>query len=369
MIPRITTTWHTPDWQNEMAQAISSPKMLLQALNLPLELLNAAEKAHALFPTRVPQSYLKRIKKGDVNDPLLKQVLPIGAELEKHPGFRTDPVGDYQSNPQTGLLHKYTGRVLLLLTGACAIHCRYCFRRHFDYQGNNPLGQQWRQTLDYIKNDDSIFEAILSGGDPLSLSDAKLRQTLNDLSDIPHLRYLRIHTRLLTTIPKRLTEELLSLLTENRLQVTIVVHINHPQELDDEVGDCMKQLSKANIRLMNQSVLLKGINDDLDTLKTLSHKLYESGILPYYIHMLDKVEGANHFDIPENDASMLYQRLQAAMPGYLVPKLVREIQGEANKVPVGSVAHNKNLNFKPVALPEFSSLSLKKSKEFQEPTE
>lgn len=334
MIPRITTTWHTPDWQNEMAQAISSPKALLQALNLPLELLNAAEKAHALFPTRVPQSYLKRIKKADINDPLLKQVLPIGAELEKHPGFRTDPVGDYQANPQTGLLHKYTGRALLLLTGACAIHCRYCFRRHFDYQDNNPLGQQWQQTLNYLKNDDSIFEVILSGGDPLSISDAKLRQTVIDLSGIPHLRYLRVHTRLLTTIPKRLTEQLLTLLAESRLQVTIVVHINHPQEIDDEVSECMKQLNNANIQLMNQSVLLRGINDDLDTLTTLSHKLFESGILPYYLHLLDKVEGANHFDIDESNARILYRHLQAALPGYLVPKLVREIAGEANKVSV-----------------------------------
>ena len=340
MIPRITTTWHTPDWQNEMAQAISSPKALLRALNLPIELLPAAEKAHALFPTRVPQSYLRRIKKGDINDPLLKQVLPIGAELEKHPGFRTDPVGDYQANPQTGLLHKYTGRVLLLLTGACAVHCRYCFRRHFDYQGNNPLGQQWQQTLDYIKNDDSIFEAILSGGDPLSISDVKLRQTVVDLSGIPHLRYLRIHTRLLTTIPKRLTEQLLTLLAESRLQVCIVVHINHPQEIDNEVSDCMKRLNDANIRLMNQSVLLRGINDDLDTLTILSHKLYESGILPYYLHLLDKVEGANHFDIEESNARMLYKHLQAALPGYLVPKLVREIAGEANKVPVNSETQN-----------------------------
>ena len=369
MIPRITTTWHTPEWQNEMAHAISSPKVLLQALNLPLELLNAAEKAHALFPTRVPHSYLKRIKTGDVNDPLLKQVLPIGAELEKHPGFRTDPVGDYQANPQTGLLHKYAGRVLLLLTGACAIHCRYCFRRHFDYQGNNPLGQQWQQTLDYINSDDSIFEAIFSGGDPLSLSDAKLRQILSDLSHIPHLRYLRIHTRLLTTIPKRLTEELLTLLAETRLQVTIVVHINHPQEIDDEVSKCMKQLNDTGIRLMNQSVLLKGINDDLDTLTTLSHRLYETGILPYYLHMLDKVEGANHFDIDENEARMLYQRLQAALPGYLVPKLVREIAGEANKVPVSGKAQNENLDFNSLDASEFSSLSSKKSKEFQEPTE
>jgi EF-P beta-lysylation protein EpmB len=334
MIPRINTSLQTPDWQKEMAQAINSPRELLRRLDLPLSLLSAAEKAHRLFPLRVPESYLRRIRRGDIQDPLLRQILPLEQELEKRPDYLPDPVGDYQSNPKQGLLHKYQGRVLLVLTGACAIHCRYCFRRHFDYQNNNPLGQQWRQSLDYIHADESIYEVILSGGDPLSLSDGKLGQIVESLSQIPHLRYLRIHSRLLNTIPQRLTDGLISLLEQSQLGVTLVTHINHAQEIDSELEKTMSRLRTANVTLLNQTVLLKGVNNRLNTLIDLSHSLFSAGILPYYLHLLDKVEGANHFDLDESGAKILYRQLQASLPGYLVPRLVREIPGQPNKTPI-----------------------------------
>ena len=334
MIPRITKSLQTPDWQTEMSRAVYSPKALIEALDLPKHLLTEVEKAHALFPLKVPPVYLGLIKKGDMSDPLLRQILPIGAELDENREYSLDPVGDGLANPAQGILHKYHGRVLLVLTGACAIHCRYCFRRHFDYRANNPTGSQWQQTIEYIQRDNSIREVILSGGDPLSLSDGKLGQLIEELEDISHLRYLRLHTRLLIGIPSRMTEALIKRLASSRLRVSLVTHINHPQEIGTDLKEALLGLGNTPITVLNQSVLLRGVNDDVTTLETLSHSLFEAGVIPYYLHMLDRVKGANHFDIPEDSARMLYRGLQSRLPGYLLPRLVREIPGEPSKTPL-----------------------------------
>ncbi|MDH5547231.1 MAG: EF-P beta-lysylation protein EpmB [Gammaproteobacteria bacterium] len=338
MIPRIVPSWHASDWQNILANAVNTPEALFQRLELPAYLLPAAHKAHALFPLRVPEPYLQRIHPRDANDPLLRQILPLGDELIEAKDFSADPVGDVAANRQHGLLHKYKGRVLLLLTPACAVHCRYCFRRSFDYRDNNPLGSQWQNTLSYLRQDESIFEVILSGGDPLSLTDGKLAPLLEDLASIPHLRYLRVHTRLPVVIPCRITETLIRLLTGTRLKPVVVLHINHHREIDTKLKEAAAALTSAGIRLLNQSVLLKGVNDDAESLVQLSHALAAADIAPYYLHALDKVQGATHFMVPDKAVQTIYQSMHAQLPGYLLPRLVREIPGEVGKSFIYSIS-------------------------------
>lgn len=331
MLQRNPLTWQRPRWQQDLAEAVRDPAELLQMLDLSPDLLAPALRAGRDFPLRVPRSYVARMRKGDPDDPLLRQVLPLAAEDVPSPGFITDPVGDLQAMPRPGLLHKYHGRALLITTGACAVHCRYCFRRHFPYGGANPAAGQWQAALDHIAGDPSLREIILSGGDPLSLSDARLAALAEQLAAIPHVRRLRIHTRLPIVLPSRVNQELTGWLTDSPLQKVLVVHANHAREIDAETAKALRDLKNCDVTLLNQSVLLRGVNDSAETLTNLSETLYEAGVLPYYLHLLDKVQGAAHFDVPEAEARRLLTLLRDRLPGYLVPRLVREIEGEASK--------------------------------------
>ena len=268
---------------------------------------------------------------GDRFDPLLMQVLAVGDELEAIDGFVADPLAENLTNPLQGLIHKYRCRVLLTVTGACAVNCRYCFRRHFPYQDNNPGRNGWQPVLDYISTDTCIHEVILSGGDPLLASDNVLSELFAQLAEIPHLRTLRIHTRIPVVLPERITEAFINLLATTRLHTVVVLHSNHPQELDNDVLNACAALRKVGCHLLNQSVLLAGVNDNAKTLAALSERLFACGVLPYYLHLLDKVQGAAHFDVSLDDAVVIFRELQALLPGYLVPRLAREEAGKKNK--------------------------------------
>lgn len=331
MITRTVAIRQTPAWQTALAQAISDPAELLRRLQLDTGLLPAAHAAARLFPLRVPLSYLQRMRPGDAADPLLLQVLPLHAELEAHNGYSLDPVGDRAATAQPGVIHKYHGRVLLTATGACAVHCRYCFRRHFAYADNNASSEHWAAALRYIAADVGIREVILSGGDPLTLSDAKLAEFAHALAGIAHVERLRIHTRLPIVLPSRVDAALCAWLAATRLQLSVVVHANHANELDGEVACALQALRTAGVTVLNQSVLLRGINDSVERLVDLSEALFRAGALPYYLHVLDKVAGAAHFDIPLADAQALHAAMRARLPGYLVPRLVREDAGAAAK--------------------------------------
>lgn len=320
-----------PSWQEVLSDMVTDPQELLDILNLDRQQTGLSLEALSDFPLRVPRPYLSRIEVGNPQDPLLLQVLPNTKENDHYPGFATDPLGENAANPKPGLLHKYQGRVLLIPTSSCAIHCRYCFRRHFPYESNRLNKKQWQDSLQYIADDPSIQEVILSGGDPLTMSDKHLKWLIDALNDIPHLRRLRIHTRLPIMIPQRINTELCHLLAQQRLQTILVLHSNHAQEFDNEVDAACLRLKKADVHLLNQSVLLKGINDSSAVLVDLSERLLQAGVLPYYLHLLDKVEGAGHFNITEKSALKLMQDCQKQLPGYLLPRLVREIAGQASK--------------------------------------
>jgi len=334
MIPISAPQWQSPDWKKSFADVITDPKILLQLLSLPMELLPAAIKAAKLFPLRVPRELISRMRVSDPNDPLLLQVLPLHAESIIDPEYSFDPVGDQFATATPGLLHKYHGRVLLLPTGACAVHCRYCFRRHFPYTENIGLGSQWPLIDQYIRADESISEVILSGGDPLSLSDEKILDTVERLASIEHLQRIRIHTRLPIMIPSRITVTLLNGLSQTRLDVVMVMHVNHANEIDKNVILACKQLRKHNVHLLNQSVLLRNINDSVKQLVDLSESLFTAGVLPYYLHLLDKVQAAAHFEVTEQQANILWTQLNSQLPGYLVPRLVKEVSQAPAKQPL-----------------------------------
>ncbi|NOZ52345.1 MAG: EF-P beta-lysylation protein EpmB [Gammaproteobacteria bacterium] len=321
-------------WQNQVADAIRNPAELLDLLALPAKLLPQAIAVSQQFPLRVPRVYVNRMKKGDQYDPLLLQVLPLAAEAQTSAGFKTDPVGDLTAQSTPGLIHKYHGRVLLVVTGACAIHCRYCFRRHFPYSQSNPLANNWQKAQQYIESNPDIKEIILSGGDPLSLSDNRLAQIIRQLEQIPQLKTLRLHTRLPVVIPERINPALLTCLQDSRFKIVMVIHVNHSNELDKMVKTALTALHAAKVTLLNQSVLLKGINDNVTTLKILSEALFNCQVLPYYLHQLDKVSGAAHFEVSDTHACQLLTNLQQQLPGYLVPKLVREQAGALSKLPL-----------------------------------
>lgn len=323
-----------PRWQQLLADAISDPLELCAILELDPALVLPALAAAKDFPLRVPRSYVARMRRGDPNDPLLLQVLPLAAELDLATGYAADPVGDLEKRAAPGLLHKYHGRALLVATGACAIHCRYCFRRHFPYGEESALQQGWRPALARLRADTSISEVILSGGDPWSLSDRRLQQLSEELQAIPHIRRLRVHTRYPIVLPERIDCGLLDWLSGVRLQKVVVMHANHAREIDDSVRHACRQLTAAGVTLLNQSVLLKGVNDSVEALAQLSEALFETQVLPYYLHVLDKVQGAAHFDLTEARALRLHQELAARLPGYLVPRLVREIAGAPAKTAV-----------------------------------
>ncbi|MBI3545362.1 MAG: EF-P beta-lysylation protein EpmB [Gammaproteobacteria bacterium] len=334
MIPGSHVLRQVPTWQSSLAQAINDPAELLSLLNLGDEWLAPARAAARLFPLRVPRGFVARMRQGDPHDPLLRQVLPLGDECLTAEGFGADPVGDLAAMTVPGVLHKYQGRVLLTATGACAVHCRYCFRRHFPYTDANPAIDQWQRALDYIAHDASISEVILSGGDPLSLSERRLVELVERLQAIAHVKRLRFHTRLPIVLPERVNAEFLNWFGAIKLKIVVVVHVNHANEIDDSVRVALTQLQAAGASLLNQSVLLRGVNDKVDDLARLSEVLFESGVLPYYLHLLDKVQGAAHFDVQLETAQQLMTQLQVRLPGYLVPRLVREISGAPGKVSV-----------------------------------
>jgi len=315
-------------WQKKLAQGFSSASELLTYLELPPKNVALMEKQ---FPSRIPLSFAQRMQKGNHQDPLLLQVLALEQELEEVEGYDLDPLNELESNPLKGLIHKYYGRVLLTLTGACAVNCRYCFRRHFPYQANNPGRVGWEAVINYLYNDKTITEVILSGGDPLLASNILIGELLARLEEIPHVHTLRIHSRIPIVFPERIDKGLLDLLASSRLNKVVVVHCNHAQELDNSVKEVAAQLKQVGCHLLNQSVLLAGINDKPELLSALSQTLFAYGIMPYYLHVLDKVKGAAHFDLPRAEAIAIHKRLQALLPGYLVPRLVCEEPGKLNK--------------------------------------
>ncbi|SFM39447.1 EF-P beta-lysylation protein EpmB [Marinobacter zhejiangensis] len=326
-------------WQQLLADSISCPATLLKALDLPApSWLEGAVNGHALFPVRVPQPYLERIERGNPDDPLLRQVLPLAEETRSLPGFVQDPLQEATATATTGLIRKYQSRALLMVTGQCAINCRYCFRRHFPY-GDHRLSPQDRDhVIATLQAAPEINEVIFSGGDPLAVNDRLLARWAQALSALPQLRRLRIHTRLPIVIPQRVNDELLSWMSSTRLQVIMVVHINHPNELDPATREALAKLKAAGVTLLNQSVLLKNVNDDPDTLCDLSETLFDAGILPYYLHAFDPVQGAHHFDVPDDHARQLMRDIIARLPGFLVPRLVREVPGRDGKTPLNLYA-------------------------------
>lgn len=331
MIPQSPPVKTKPDWQQTLAHAVSDANKLLAQLGLSQALTAIDKEKIRQFPLRVPQSYVNKMRYGDKTDPLLRQVFPLIDESYDVEGYGSDPVGDQFAVTSPGILQKYQGRALLVTTGACAIHCRYCFRRHFPYADSNPLASHWPQTLEQLKTDSSINEVILSGGDPLSITDDKLAKLVGELEAIPHLKRLRIHTRLPVVLPERIDGRLLDWIVNCKLKVVMVIHANHANEIDHEAEAALSRLQQAGCQLLNQAVLLKGINDSDETLVSLSERLSEVNVMPYYLHLLDKVASAHHFDVPETQAIELMEAIRKQLPGYLVPRLVREIQGEASK--------------------------------------
>lgn len=332
MIPVSMPQKNVPDWQRALAEAIRDPDELLSLLQIdPATVDLRSISGH--FPLRVPRAYAARMRIGDPADPLLAQVLPRAVEDADTTGIG-DPVGDLAAMQRPGVLHKYHGRVLLITTGACGIHCRYCFRRGFPYAEANPRTGDWTEALDYISRDETIEEVILSGGDPLSLPDPTLADLVSRIEAIGHVRILRLHTRMPVVLPKRVDGFLLEWLAATRLQRVVVLHANHPNELDADVAAAGRRLRDAGATLLNQTVLLSGVNDSSGTLETLSRKLFAFGTLPYYLHLLDPVRGAAHFDVNAETARGLHSELAARLPGYLVPRLVREEPGRPGKTPV-----------------------------------
>lgn len=332
----------TPAWQQELARAVRDPVELLTLLGLtpaqiaPGETADSLRAAAAGFALRVPLSYVARMRRGDPHDPLLRQVLPVGVETLPVAGFVADPLEEGAARAVPGLLHKYQGRALLVTTGACAVHCRYCFRRHYDYGADHDAEslQRWSAALTHVAADASIEELILSGGDPLSLGNARLAQLLRQIEAIPHVRRVRIHTRTPVVLPARVDAGLLAALQPLRARLAIVVHANHPAEFDADTVAAMRRLTSACTALLNQSVLLAGINDDATVLALLSQRLFEAGVLPYYLHQLDAVAGAAHHAVDDAGARDIHATLAGILPGYLVPRLVREIPGASGKTPL-----------------------------------
>lgn len=318
-------------WQEQLAQAIRKPTDLLEFAGLEADSIGYSQQAIMQFPVRVPYAFAKRIKKNDPNDPILRQVFPYKAEEDETTGFINDPLAELNVQPVHGLLQKYNSRVLSITTGACAVHCRYCFRRHYPYQESSASSKHWQATLDHIKDDSSIEEVILSGGDPLTLSDRRLQEICSSLANIKHIKRIRFHTRLPIVLPARITTTLLKQITDNDKSIIFVIHTNHANEFDNSVSNAIKRLQEFGILVLNQSVLLKGINDSVAALINLSERLVENNVIPYYLHLLDPVAGAAHYDVSIEQAQQLIQEMQASVSGYLVPKLVKEEIGTASK--------------------------------------
>jgi len=321
------------DWKTLLHQSKISTRELLSAVRLPEHPL-ASESAEQLFQLRVPAPFLAKIEKSNPDDPLLLQILPQKAEHLEVSGFSADPLDEQGYSPAKGLIHKYRNRVLLLVSQTCAINCRYCFRREFPYVDHRQSKQQWQSALEYIRQRPEINEVILSGGDPLVHTDDYLFWLLSELDQISHVSRIRIHTRLLVSLPQRIDQHFLGGIEQIRTKLVMVMHCNHANELDEDVAHAVKQLKTREITVLNQSVLLKSVNDKVAILQQLSERLFAMGVLPYYLFTLDKVKGAAHFDIPIDKARQLYRELLGSLPGYLVPKLVMEIAGRSSKTPI-----------------------------------
>ena len=335
MIPRIQPSEHRPAWQEQLASAVKSVNELLQLLQIDPELAKIRPLQND-FPLRVPHGFIQRMARGDSRDPLLLQVLPLAREAEDIAGFERDPLDEAGTMPTPGLLHKYQGRALLTMTGACAIHCRYCFRRHFPYSEANPVTGHWQAAIHYLTQHPDITELILSGGDPLTLTDTRLHSLTEQLANLTHLRTLRIHTRLPIVLPERIDSGLLSWINSQTLKVVFVIHCNHPNEIDLSVTRALEKLSAAGVTLLNQSVLLRDVNDSAVTLASLSERLFAAGVMPYYLHQMDRVKGAAHFEVSVERAREIMSGLRATLPGYLLPRLVQEIPGMPGKMPIWS---------------------------------
>ena len=319
------------DWQKALARAIKTPEALAERLSLALESLPTLKGAHGTFPIKVTDYWLGLIEQGNPNDPLLRQILPDAAELIEVDGYIADPVDDDAAYRGHGVIQKYQGRALLITTGACAIHCRYCFRRHYPYDENNSL-KHLSDAIDLLANDASISEVILSGGDPLSLSDRRLSELFDKLDAIPHIKRIRLHTRTPVVLPQRITDSLIERLSNSNKTICVVLHANHPNEITQELAAGLAPIKHSGISLLNQSVLLKGINDSSAILHELSEKLFSIGVLPYYCHLLDPVQGAAHFNVEKLAAEQIEAELKAKLPGYLVPRFVREVPHASSKV-------------------------------------
>ena len=330
-------TLNTPsreDWLSQLADVITSPDELLRLLELDTDENSlAGREAKRLFPLRVPRAFVARMTKGNPDDPLLKQVLTSQNEFITAPGFSTDPL-DEQSSVVPGLLHKYLNRALLLVKGGCAVNCRYCFRRHFPYAENQGNKRNWQVALDYIATHPELDEIIFSGGDPLMAKDHELDWLLTQLEGIAHIKRLRIHSRLPIVIPARITDELVARLDRSRLQILLVNHINHANEIDNAFRFAMARLRSISVTLLNQSVLLRDVNDNARTLADLSNALFDAGVMPYYLHVLDRVQGAAHFMVSDEEARQIMRELLTLVSGYMVPKLAKEIGGEPSKTPL-----------------------------------
>jgi EF-P beta-lysylation protein EpmB len=332
MIPKIAVQVER-DWQKELASSFVSPAELLKYLQLNPDEFIEDMKARELFPMRVPVPFAQKMEKGNVDDPLFKQVFTQAEEFIEASGFVSDPLQEHDNHVE-GLLHKYESRALLIVRGGCAVNCRYCFRRDFPYAGNSINKAGWLKILGYLKQDTKINEVILSGGDPLMAKDDFLSWLVTQIESIPTITRIRIHTRLPVVIPSRITPELIEWFTRSRLKPVMILHINHANEIDATIIEKMKLLRQAGVTLLNQAVLLKGINDDATSQVALSESLFDAGVLPYYLYMLDKVRGASHFDIEEAQAKRIVRELIKRLPGFLVPKLVREIGGQPGKTPI-----------------------------------
>ncbi|MBI3864121.1 MAG: EF-P beta-lysylation protein EpmB [Planctomycetia bacterium] len=329
--PQKTPEFAEDDWPRELARAIREPDELIELLNLSETLREPARRAARLFPLLVPRSYLARIRRGDEHDPLLAQVLPLGIEEEPVPGFVADPVGDSPARRAPGLLHKYQGRALLIATGACAVHCRYCFRRHYPYGDEPRRMSDWDEALATIAADPSLNEIILSGGDPLMLTDARLEELCARLCEIPHVTRLRLHTRLPIVLPERVTGRLMRLLLNLQATPIVVVHANHPHEVAGTCAEALRRLVRGGITVLNQAVLLRGVNDTTEAQEGLCRSLVDLGVMPYYLHQLDRVAGAAHFEVAEELGILIVDELRRRLPGYAVPRYVRETAGGEHK--------------------------------------
>ena len=329
------------DWQSILASADITAEQLRQKLGIAehdwQKLAAAGPELATLqkaFPLRVPEPYLQRMRRGDCNDPLLLQVLPQTRELDSSEGFVADPLCESEFVPVTGLVHKYQRRALLIVTQACAIHCRYCFRRHFPYGEQRASRAQWQQSFDYFRSDPSIDEVIFSGGDPLACNDSHLSWLAGELAAIGSIRRLRIHSRWPVVIPQRVNDQLLAWLGRWPGQKVVVIHCNHAREIDTQVQAAISRLTESGATVLNQSVLLAGINDNAEALVELSEALFAAGAMPYYLHAPDKVAGTQHFFIDDHYSKGLLEEVRANLPGYLVPRLVREEPYRSAKTPL-----------------------------------